>query len=133
MFREHIREFQFDDEKLCLIRDKVMKKEDKDVLDSEGVLRIRGQQIKCEKQRPGGISKRMPTLTLKWEQITMDFVVGLCITVGDYDSVWVAVDTLTKSTHFIPVRMKYLIKKLAKLYINQAVRLHGVLISIISD
>ena len=63
----------------------------------------------------------------------MDFVVGLPTTVGGYDSIWVVVDRLTMSTHFIQVRVKYTEEKLAELYISQIVRLHGVLISIISD
>lgn len=63
----------------------------------------------------------------------MDFVVGLPTTVGGYDSIWVVVDRLTKSAHFIPVRVKYTAEKLAELYISQIVRLHGVPLSIISD
>ena len=62
----------------------------------------------------------------------MDFVVGLPTTVGGYDSIWVVVDRLTKSAHFIPVRVKYTVEKLAELYISQIVRLHGVPITIIS-
>ena len=91
------------------------------------------QQVKCEHQRPGGVSQRMPIPTWKWERITMDFVVGLPTTVGGYDSIWVVVDRLTKSAHFIPVRVKYTAEKLAELYISQIVRLHGVPVSIISD
>ena len=63
----------------------------------------------------------------------MDFVVGLPTTVGGYDSIWVVVDSLTKSVHFIPVQVKYTAEKLAELYFSQIVRLYGVLISIISD
>ena len=66
----------------------------------------------------------MPIPTWKWERITMDFVVGLPTTVGGYDSIWVVVDKLTKSSHFIPVRVKYTKEKLAELYISQIVRLH---------
>ncbi|XP_015060516.1 uncharacterized protein LOC107006483 [Solanum pennellii] len=63
----------------------------------------------------------------------MDFIVGLPTTVGCYGSIWVVVDRLTKSAHFIPVRVKYTAEKLVELYISQIVRLHGVPISIISD
>ena len=62
----------------------------------------------------------------------MDFVVCFPTTTSGYDSIWVIVDRLTKSAHFIPVRVKYTAEKLAKLYISQIVRLHGVPISIIS-
>ena len=61
----------------------------------------------------------------------MDFVVGLPTTMGGYDSIWVVFDRLTKSAHFIPVRVKYTAEKLAELYISQIVRLHGVPVSII--
>ena len=74
----------------------------------------------------------MPIPTWKWERITIDFVVGLPTTVGGYDSIWVVVDRLTKSAHFIPVRVKYTTEKLVELYISQIMRLHGVPVSIIS-
>ena len=63
----------------------------------------------------------------------MDFVVGLPTTVGGYDSIWVVVDRLTKSAHFIPAKVKYTTEKLAELYISQIVRLHGVPVSINFD
>ena len=63
----------------------------------------------------------------------MDFVVGLPKTMGKFDSIWVIVDRLTKSAHFIPVKVTYNAEKLAKLYISEVVRLHGVPLSIISD
>ncbi|KAA3473160.1 integrase [Gossypium australe] len=69
----------------------------------------------------------------KWERITMDFVSGLPLTPTKKDSVWVIVDRLTKSAHFVLVRVDYSLQKLAKLYIAEIVRLHGVPVSIISD
>ena len=63
----------------------------------------------------------------------MDFVVGLPRTMGKYDSIWVIVDRLTKSAHFIPVKVTYNAEKLAKIYILEIVRLHGVSLSIILD
>ena len=63
----------------------------------------------------------------------MDFVVGLPLTGRKHDSFWVVVDRLTKSAHFLPVRIDYSLDKLAKLYIKEIVRLHGIPISIISD
>ena len=63
----------------------------------------------------------------------MDFVVGLPRTMGKYDSIWVIVDRLTKSAHFISVKVTYNAEKLAKIYISEIVRLHGVPLSIISD
>ncbi|WMV30767.1 hypothetical protein MTR67_024152 [Solanum verrucosum] len=57
------------------------------------------QKVMCEHQWPEGISYRMPILTLKWEWITMDFVVGLSTTVGGYDSIWVLVDSVQVTLH----------------------------------
>ena len=63
----------------------------------------------------------------------MDFVVGLPVTGRKHDSVWVVVDRLTKSAHFLPVRTDYPLGKLAEFYIREIVGLHGIPISIISD
>ena len=63
----------------------------------------------------------------------MDFVLGLPLTQQKHDSVWVIVDKLTKSTHFIPVMMDYSMDRLAKLYVKEIVRFHGVPLSIVLD
>ena len=63
----------------------------------------------------------------------MDFVVGLPLIGRKHDSVWVVVDRLTKSAHFLPVRTDYSLDKLAELYIKEIVRLHGIPVSIILD
>ena len=63
----------------------------------------------------------------------MDFVVGLPLTGRKHDSIWVVVDRLTKSAHFLPVRTGYSLDKLAEHYIKEIVRLHGILVSIFSD
>ena len=63
----------------------------------------------------------------------MDFVSGFPFTQHKHDLVWVIVDKLTKSAHFIPVRMDYSMDRLAELYVKEIVRLHGVPLSIVSD
>ena len=63
----------------------------------------------------------------------MDFVVGLPRTQKGYDSVWVIVDRLTKSAHFIPIKTTYLVAQYAQLYIKNIMSLHGVPLSIVSD
>ena len=65
----------------------------------------------------------------------MDFIMGLPHTSKGYDSIWVIVDHLTKSIHFLLVDTRYSAKKYAKLYFNQIVTLHGVplLSSLIED
>jgi hypothetical protein len=69
----------------------------------------------------------------KWDEIGMDFIVGLPRTRADYDSIWVVVDYLTKSTHFIHVKTSYSSVVLAELYMSQIVCLHGVPKKIVSD
>ena len=63
----------------------------------------------------------------------MDFIVGLPKTAKGYDSIWVVVDRLTKSAHFIPVKTGYKSHQYAELYIARVVSLHGVPKTIISD
>ena len=63
----------------------------------------------------------------------MDFMSGFPLTQQEHDSVWVIVNKLTKSTHFIPVMMDYSIDRLANLYVKEIVQLHGVPLSIVSD
>ena len=63
----------------------------------------------------------------------MDFVLGFPLTQQKHDSVWVNVDKLTKSAHFIPIRMNYSMDRLAELYVGKIMRLHGVPLSIVSD
>ena len=91
------------------------------------------QQVKVEHRKPGGLLQPLPVPGWKWERITMDFVVGLPKSQKGNDAIWVIVDRLTKSSHFIPIRTTDSIEKLCRVYIDQIVRLHGVHISIVSD
>ena len=63
----------------------------------------------------------------------MDFIVGLPRTSVGYNSIWVIVDRLTKSAHFIPVKTSYTAGKYAEIYFDRIVTLHGVPLTIISD
>ena len=63
----------------------------------------------------------------------MDFITGLPMTPQGHDSIWVIIDHLTKSAHFVPVHTTYHVGKYAEMYISQIVRLHGVPRTIISD
>ena len=80
-----------------------------------------------------GYLQPLPIPIWKWEDISMDFVVGLPRTSKGYDSIWVIVDRLTKSAHFIPVDTKYTAKKYAEIYFDRIMTLHGVPLTIISD
>ena len=91
------------------------------------------QNVKAKHQVPSGLLQPIRIPEWKWDQITMDFMVGLLLTGKKHDSVWVMVDRLTKSAHFLPVRTNYSLDKLAEPYISEIVRLYGIPISIISD
>nr|AAV31171.1 Putative polyprotein, identical [Solanum tuberosum] len=91
------------------------------------------QQVKVEHQRLGGLAQRIELLELKWEMINMDFITGLPRSRRQHDSIWVIVDRMTKSAHFLPVKTTNSAEDYAKLYIQEVVRLHGVPISIISN
>uniref|UniRef100_A0A2N9F2L4 RNA-directed DNA polymerase n=1 Tax=Fagus sylvatica TaxID=28930 RepID=A0A2N9F2L4_FAGSY len=91
------------------------------------------QQVKVEHQRPSGLLQSLPIPEWKWEHISMDFVSGLPRSPKGHDAIWVIVDRLTKSAHFIPIRMNYSLDQLAQLYIEEIVRLHGIPVSIVSD
>nr|GEX81434.1 putative reverse transcriptase domain-containing protein [Tanacetum cinerariifolium] len=69
----------------------------------------------------------------KWEKVTMDFITKLPKTTNGYDTIWVIVDRLTKSAHFLPMRKNDPIEKLMKLYMKEVVTRHGVPVSIIFD
>ncbi|WMV46182.1 hypothetical protein MTR67_039567 [Solanum verrucosum] len=90
------------------------------------------QQVKAERLRPGGKLQRLPIPEWKWERINMDFVVGLSRTSRGLDSIWVIVDRLTNSAHFIHVHTSYSAERLELIYIREVGRLHGVPVSIIS-
>ena len=91
------------------------------------------QQVKAEHQVPSSLLNPIPIPQWKWDNIDMDFVSGLPLTKRKHDYVWVIVDRLTKSAHFIPVKIDYSMDRLAELYVDEIVRLHGVPLSIMSD
>jgi len=91
------------------------------------------QQVKVEHQRPAGPLQPLQIPEWKWEMITMDFVSGFPKGRKGNDAIWVIVDRLTKSALFLPIKMTDSVDKLAKIYINEVVRLHGIPVSIVSD
>jgi hypothetical protein len=91
------------------------------------------QRVKASHLKTAGILQPLPIPSWKWEDISMDFIVGLPNTSQRHDSIWVIVDRLTKTAHFLPVHTTYNAKKYAEIYMDQIVRLHGVPKTIISD
>ena len=91
------------------------------------------QQVKFEHQRPVGLLQPLEVVEWKWEHVSMGFVTHLPRTLRGHDAVWVIVDRLTKSAHFLVVQMTLTLEEFGRLYIREIVRLHGVLVSIVSD
>jgi hypothetical protein len=91
------------------------------------------QRVKTSHLKIVGILQPLPIPSWKWEDISMDFIVGLPNTSQRYDSIWVIIDRLTKTTHFLPVHTTYNAKKYAEIYLDQIIHLHGVPKTIISN
>ena len=91
------------------------------------------QRIKVEHQRPVGLIQPLKVAEWKWKHITMDFVTHFQWTSRKHDAMWVILDRLTKSAHFLVVRMTFTLEEFCKLYIREIVGLHGVPVSIVSD
>ncbi|GJY08670.1 reverse transcriptase domain-containing protein [Tanacetum coccineum] len=89
-------------------------------------------KVKAEHQKPSGLLVQPAIPEWKWEKITMDFVTKLPKTANGYDTIWVIVDRLTKSTHFLPRRETDPMEKLMKPYMKEVVTRHGLPVSIIS-
>ncbi|GKC81862.1 putative reverse transcriptase domain-containing protein, partial [Tanacetum coccineum] len=90
-------------------------------------------KVKAEHQRPSGLIQQPEIPEWKWENLAMDFVTKLPRTSHGHYSIWVVVDRLTKSAHFLPMREDFKIDRLARLYLDETVARHGVPVLIISD
>ena len=91
------------------------------------------QQVKVEHQKPARLLQPLEVAEWKWEHVTMDFVTHLPRTQQKHDKVWVIVDQLTKSAHFLAERMTFTLERFCRLYIREIVRLHGLPVSTVSD
>ncbi|GJS53931.1 putative reverse transcriptase domain-containing protein [Tanacetum coccineum] len=90
-------------------------------------------RVKAEHQRPSGLLVQPEIPEWKWDNITMDFITKLPKSSQGFDTIWVIVDRLTKSAHFLPIRENDPLDKLARLYLNRIVARHGIPASIICD
>ena len=89
------------------------------------------QQVKAEHQKTAGLLQPLEVAEWKWEHVTMDLVTHLPRTSRRHDMVWVIVDQLTKSAHFLAMRMTFTLEEFRRLYIREIAWLHGVPISIV--
>ncbi|GJX81736.1 putative reverse transcriptase domain-containing protein [Tanacetum coccineum] len=90
-------------------------------------------RVKAEHQRPSGLLVQPAIPEWKWDNITMDFITKLPKSSHGFDTIWVIVDRLKKSAHFLPIRENNPLDKLARLYLNRIVARHGIHVSIIYD
>jgi hypothetical protein len=90
-------------------------------------------RVKASHLKSAGVLQPLTIPLWKWDDISMDFIVGLPQTARKKDSIWVIVDRLTKTAHFIAVHTTYSVQDYAELYIDQIVRLHGIPKTIVSD
>ena len=89
--------------------------------------------VRIEHQKPRGTLQPLDIPAWKWKHVSMDFVIGLPKTRKKNDTIWVIVDRLMKSAHFLPMWVNLPLQQLAELYMSEIVRLHGVPVSIVSD
>nr|GEY98213.1 retrotransposable element Tf2 [Tanacetum cinerariifolium] len=90
-------------------------------------------KVKIEHQRVSGLLQPLDVPVWKWDEISMDFVTGLPRTQRRHDAIWVVVDRLTKSAHFLPIRKDYSVSRLVEIFQQEIVRLHGTPSAIVSD
>nr|GEW59023.1 reverse transcriptase domain-containing protein [Tanacetum cinerariifolium] len=90
-------------------------------------------KVKIEYQKPSGLLVQPEIPQWKWENMTMDFVTKLPKMAVGQDTIWIIVDRLTKSSHFLPMREDDTLEKLTRQYLKEVVSKHGVPVSIISD
>jgi hypothetical protein len=91
------------------------------------------RKVMADNMKPGGLLQPLSILEWKWYDISMDFIVYLPLTTSKFDSIWVIMDRLTKSAHFIPINTNYNGQKYVEIYIAHMLCLHGVPKMIISD
>nr|GEX07150.1 hypothetical protein [Tanacetum cinerariifolium] len=74
------------------------------------------EDVKIEHQRASGLLQPLDIPVWKWDEISIDFIIGLSRTQRKHDAIWVVVDRLTKSAHFLPIRKDYSVSKGALQY-----------------
>jgi hypothetical protein len=72
------------------------------------------QKVKANYMKPEGLLQPLSILELKWGNISMNFIVGLPMITHKFDSIWVVIDRLSMSAHFIPVNTNYKVQSMWK-------------------
>jgi hypothetical protein len=89
--------------------------------------------MKASQLKSAGVLQPLSIPMWKWDDISIDFIVGLPLTTRKKDSIWVIVDRLTKTAYFIAVHTTYSVQQYAEIYMDQIVRMHGIPKTIISN
>jgi hypothetical protein len=89
------------------------------------------RKVKADCMKPGGLLQPLSISSWKWDDISIDFIVGLLMTARKFDSIWVIMDRLCKYAHFIPVNTNFKVQRYAEINIAHVLCLHGVLKMII--
>jgi hypothetical protein len=84
------------------------------------------QRVKAEHRHPVGLLQPLSIPEWKWEVVTMDFIIGLPITIKKHDSIMVVVDKLTKDAHFIPLKTTHKAYNVVDIYMREIAHLHGI-------
>lgn len=84
------------------------------------------QKVKIEHQKSIGTLQELELLEWKWDCVNMAFAIGLPMTSTGNDAIWVIINRLTKSTHFLPVNSRFSLEKLRQIYIKKIVWLLGI-------
>ena len=90
------------------------------------------QRAKTTKRGKWGELQQLPVPAAPWVDISLDSIVKLPQS-GDFDSIFVVVDRLTKMAHFVPCSEKMDAEQFASLFVRDVARLHGMPRSIVSD
>ncbi|KAD4887902.1 hypothetical protein E3N88_19974 [Mikania micrantha] len=91
------------------------------------------RSVKAKHQTSYRYVQPLEVLEWKWERITMDFITKLPRMTKRHDTIWVIVDRLIKSAHFLPIRETYTSERLSDLFVKEIVTRHGVSVSIVLD
>jgi hypothetical protein len=91
------------------------------------------RKVKVNYMKPRRLLQLLSILEWKWDDIIMDFIVGLPLTARKFDLIWVIMGQLSKYAHFIPIHTRYDARRYVEIYISYVLYLHGVLKMIISD